>query len=671
MRRKSGKRPASGSGKGSGKRKGSRSGTGKKWFQGNVTVVMLFRVLLALILLSLSRIVFYLLNLGYFSNLGFMEAMRLCFIGIRFDLSAILIINLPFIFINTVPFRFRENRIVQGVANFYFYLINGFALFTNFGDTIYFRFTLKRLTADIFKYVGVGGDFDKLVPQFLHDFWYVLVIWLAFIAILVYVGTRFSATSSGGKKSGFDVPYFMVHIVLFAVIMSLSVIGIRGGLQLRPIGLVTAGNYTSAKNLPLLLNTPFSIARTLNAEVLQPMKTYKKESDLAKVYTPVHQGSSAGFKQYNVMVIILESMSREHIGILNHSLDNGRYQGFTPFLDSLIRNGLYFDAFANGKTSIQGIPAVLSSIPSLMNESFIQSPYAAGKFSSIAGLLKPLGYTTAFFHGGTNGTMGFDSYTKLVGFDHYFGRSEYNNEKDYDGKWGIRDEEFFQYAAKTINGFKPPFAAAFFSLSSHHPYHVPAKYVNIFRTGKLPIQKSVMYADHSLGEFFHTAQHMPWFKNTLFVITADHTSEGYYPYYQSDVGQYAIPLLFFKPGSDLHGMPTDIAQQADVLPTVLNYLGYDKNYLAFGSDLFSVDKNIPHFSIHYISGFYGMMKDGYYLESNGTKSNALYNIVKDPLQTNNLINREKEVQKKMEVFLMAYLQQYNNRLIENRLLVGE
>ncbi|MCX6266277.1 MAG: sulfatase-like hydrolase/transferase [Bacteroidetes bacterium] len=416
MRRNSGKRSKSGSGKNSSR--SSRSGKGKKWFLGNIVVVMLLKLFLALFLLFLSRILFYAFNLGYFSNLGLMEAMRLCAIGIRFDLSAILIINSPFIVLNSLPFKFTYNRIYQAIANGYFYMINAFALFTNFGDTIYFRFTLKRLTADIFNYVGVGGDFDKLIPQFLRDFWYVAVVWLLFVAVLIYVGTRFAVACSGSKKTGFNIQFFAIHSVLFAAIMVLTVIGIRGGLQLRPIGLATAGNYTSAKNLPLLLNTPFSIARTVNKETLKTLQYYKKETDLAAVYTPVHQGTTAGFKNYNVMIIILESMSREHIGSLNRSLENGRYQGFTPFLDSLIRHGLYFDAFANGKTSIQGIPAILSAIPSLMNESFIQSTYATGKFMSIAGLLRPKGYTTAFFHGGTNGTMGFDSYTKLVGFDH-------------------------------------------------------------------------------------------------------------------------------------------------------------------------------------------------------------------------------------------------------------
>jgi len=286
-------------------------------------------------------------------------------------------------------------------------------------------------------------------------------------------------------------------------------------------------------------------------------------------------------------------------------------------------------------------------------------------------VLKAKGYTTAFFHGGTNGTMGFDSYSRLVGFDHYYGRSEYNNEKDYDGKWGIRDEEFLQYTARTIHGFKQPFIAAFFSLSSHHPYHVPMKYINIFRTGRLPIQQSVMYADYSLGEFFHAASRMPWYRNTLFVITADHTSEGYYPYYQSNVGQYAIPLLFFRPGGDLRGKPQIIAQQTDVMPTVLDYLGYDKRYLAFGTDLADSLSPGRHFSVHYISGIYGMIKDGYYIEFNGTRTTALFNLADDPLQTRNIAGRKKDVRQKLELFLKAYIQQYNNRLIENRIIIED
>ncbi len=639
---------------------------GSKWFQGNILVVMLWKLLIILGLMFFSRILFYLFNLGYFSNLTFSEAVKIFIVGIRFDISAILIINTPFILMNIIPFRFRMNKWYQGVANGWFYLISSIGLMGNFIDTIYFRFTLKRTTSDIFSYLGVGGDFNKLIPQFLSDFWYILLVFIIFITLLIYLGSRCSLTGSATKQKGGNFQYYFTNTILFALLGTLSVIGIRGGLQLRPISLVTAGKYTTAKNIPLLLNTPFAIAKTYRHEALKTVDYFNKESELRKIYDPIHIRKPGEMKKMNVMIIIMESFSREHIGILNRSLENGHYQGFTPFMDSLIRQGLYFDAYANGKTSIQGIPAILSGIPSLMNESFIQSNYAGARYTSIAGLLKSRGYSGVFFHGGTNGTMGFDSYTKLVGFDKYYGRKEYNNERDYDGKWGIRDEEFFQFTAMKINELKQPFFATFFSLSSHHPYFVPGKYANIFRKGRLPIQQSIMYADHSLGDFFHSIKHTSWYPNTLFVITADHTSEGYEAFYKTNVGQVSIPLLFFIPGSDLKGHSKVIAQQTDIMPTILNYLGYDRNYLAFGTDL--MDTIPPHFSIHYLNGIYGLIKDGHYLEFDGNSSTNLYNLENDPLQKVNILSREKREKEKLELFIKAFIQQYNNRVIENRLV---
>lgn len=642
---------------------------GSGWFRGNIYAVMVLKLLLMLVLLFLSRILFYLINLGYFSSLSFTEAFRIFMIGLRFDLSALLIFNAPFILMNVIPFKFRYRRGYQIVANIFYYTFNIIALMGNFIDSIYFRFTLKRTTADIFQYLGVGGDFDKLIPQFLRDFWYVAIIFAVFIVLLVWIATRFRVSPPAKQHKGADPGFYVVNSILFLVIGGLAVLGIRGGLQLRPISMVTAGNYTTAKNVPLLLNTPFALIKTFRHEALKEVNWFRKEKELEKVYTPVHPAGDKAFRSLNVMIIIMESFSREHIGSLNRSLEEGRYQGFTPFMDSLIRQGLYFDAFANGKTSIQGIPAILSGIPSLMNESLIQSNYATARFTSIAGLLKPKGYTTAFFHGGTNGTMGFDAYTRMVGFDHYFGRSEYHNEKDYDGKWGIRDEEFFQFTAQTLNTLGQPFVAALFSLSSHHPYYVPGKYANILRKGKLPIQQSIMYSDQSLREFFHTIQHMPWYKNTLFVITADHTSEGYYPYYQTDIGQYAIPLLFFQPGDELKGRSTLVAQQTDILPSVMDYLGYDKPYVAYGSSLF--DTAAPHFSVHYISGLYGLIKDDHYIEFDGDRVTSLYDLRGDPLLKNNLVTSDKETRDKTSEFLKAYIQQYNNRIIENRLALDQ
>jgi len=651
-------------------KKGARRATGGKGsklkgFTANIYVVTTIKLLVVLLLLFLSRILFYLFNFSHFQSLTFLEVIRIFVAGIRFDLSALLLLNLPYILMNSVPFKFRYKKVYQGFAIGYFYVINTLVLMVNFIDIIYYRFTLKRMTSDIFDYMSVGGDFNKLIPQFIKDFWYVQLLWLGFVVLMILICRRFRVAASSPKTKGFS--YYGLHSVIFTVILFLVVIGFRGGFQLRPISLVTAGKYVSTKDIPLLLNTPFTIVKTFTHKNLESKTYFSSESDLAAIYTPVHQAKKGGFKNYNVLIIVMESFSREHIGFLNKHLDGGNYRGFTPVFDSLIQLGTYFEGFANEKTSITAIPAILSSIPSLMDDAFTQSSYAGDHYTSIAGLLKPKGYSSAFFHGGSNGTMGYDVYTKAAGFDHYYGRSEYNNERDYDGKWGIRDEEFFQFTAQRINELKQPFVATLFSLSAHHPYYVPGKYKHVLREGNLPIQQSIMYSDFALGRFMDSIRRMPWYRNTIIVITADHTSEGYFPYYRGPVGQYAIPILILFPDEMNRGIYREIAQQTDIVPTLLSYMGYDKEYIAFGLDM--LDRSVQHFSVHYVSGIYTLIKGGYVLEFNGSQSLTLYEVGTDGMSKQNLLETLPDIASEMEQFLKAYIQQYNNRMIENRLSI--
>jgi phosphoglycerol transferase MdoB-like AlkP superfamily enzyme len=632
-----------------------------------IPVVAAIRLAMVLGFFSVSRILFWLFNLQYFSDLGTGELFRLFLRGILFDISALLTINLPYILLVFIPFRFRSGKFYMRGTGILFYAVNIVALMVNLIDTVYFRFTLKRLTVDIFRYLGVGGDFGALVPQFIKDFWPVMAVWIALSVLLVWLCTRVRAESSSGRSKGNRSGYYVIQSILFLLAVAIAVIGIRGGIGKETISFRTAARYAPAKSMPLLINTPFSLVVSFNDDPVKQEKFFKTEKELAAVYTPLHPATSDTLQPLNVMILILESFSREHIGALNRDLADGTYEGYTPFLDSLIGESLTFKAFANGKTSIQGVPSILSGIPTLMDQPMVQSPYAGNKMTGIAGLLKPYGYSTAFFHGGTNGIMSYDTYMPGIGFDRYYGRSEYGNDKDYDGKWGIHDEEFLQFMAKKVSAMPQPFVVAFFSLSSHHPYEVPGKYRHQFKKGNLPIQQVVRYADFSLAQFFHSIRHENWFFNTLFVITADHTSEGYYPWYHSHAGQYAIPLIFYKPGSRLKGISNEIAQQTDVMPSVLGYLGYNKSYIAFGNNLF--DDRQERFSIQYLSGIYTLIRDGYSIESDGVRTTALFDLKKDPLQHNNLAGKGIPEQARQELFLKAYLQQYNNRMIENRLMV--
>ena len=632
-----------------------------------VAAVAVIRLAIVLGFLSVSRILFWLFNLHYFSGLTGGELSGLFLRGILFDVSALLTINLPFILLVFIPFRFRNGKLYRHVANFLFYAVNIVALMVNLVDTVYFRFTLKRLTADIFRYLGVGGDFNALVPQFLKDFWPVMLVWIGLSVLLVWTCTRIKPESSPGKTKDSSTRYYLVHGFLFLAAVAVAMVGIRGGFGKEPVGFRTAARYAPAKFMPLLINTPFSLVVSFNDDPVKQEQYFKTEKELAAVYTPFHPATVDTLRPLNVMILIMESFSREHIGALNRDLANGTYEGYTPFLDSLIGESMSFTAFANGKTSIQGVPSILSGIPTLMDRPMVQSPYAGNRMTGIAGLLKPYGYTTAFFHGGTNGIMSYDTYMPKIGFDLYFGRTEYGNDKDYDGKWGIRDEEFLRFMAGKVNAMPQPFVAAFFSLSSHHPYEVPGKYRHQFKKGSLPIQQTVRYADHSLAQFFHAVRHETWFFNTLFVIAADHTSEGFYPYYNSHNGQYAIPMVFYKPGSKLRGMSGRTAQQTDVVPSILGYLGYDRSFIAFGNNLF--DATREGFSVQYLSGVYTLIRGGYSLEWDGERTTAFFDLKQDPLQKKNLAGNNLPEQAGQELFLKAYLQQYNNRMIENRLMV--
>ena len=640
----------------------------------DIHIVLIIRLLIILLLFILSGILFYLFNTNHFNALNFVGFLKLLFYGIRFDISAIIYVNILFIILNIIPFKFRYNRTYQTINKYIFIIANSIALAFIFIDFIYFRFTLKHTTSDIFNLFGVSGDMYSLIPQFLKDYWCVAVLFILFIIFMIFL---YNKTKTELKTIKNNFIYYFYQSILFILFALFSVIGMRGGLQLKPISIITAAQYTSAQNIPLVLNTPFTIIRTLNKKGLKNVVFFKDTTELNKIYSPYHSYNKNTFlvskqdtQKLNVIIIILESFSKEHFGSLNKNLENGDYKGFTPFLDSLICQGLFCtNAFANSKTSIQAIPAVISSIPTLMDNPYITSIYSGNKINSLAKIFKKQGYTSSFYHGGKNGTMGFDAFAKMAGFGNYYGKDEYNNDEDYDGNWGIFDEKFLQFMAKNLNKTKQPFFATVFTLSSHHPYTIPPKYKDKFRKGKLKIQQSVMYADYSLKKFFETVSKMKWFDNTLFVFTPDHTSEAYHTYYQNRVGMYSVPILYYRHNSNLKGKNNNITQQIDIMPSILDYLNYKNDYIAFGQSIF--DTTSDNFSVSYINNTYQLIKDDYALQFDGKKSLSLYNIKKDNLLQNNILDFDIKNRKKMETFLKAVIQSYNNRIINNDLTVND
>jgi len=639
-----------------------------KWlFSRNIIIVFIYRVLLALFLLTLSRIGFYLFNHMMFPDIRFVQFLHALRGGIVFDLAAVVYFNSLFIILELLPFDFRYSRIYEGIMKYIYFIFTGIMICMNGADYVYFRFLTKRATSDVFGTFANEENNGKLFFRFLIDYWPATLITLFLIVLMVVLYNRIKPVKPVVSKR---IGYFGVNFLFLPLILFLCIGAARGGYRhsTRPITISNAARYVdNPRYVPIVLNTPFSILRTWGKKNLVKYN-YFDDRQLREIYDPHYSYKpEKPFKKLNVVVLILESFSKEYTGFFNKDLDNGTYKGYTPFLDSLFAEGLTFDiSLANGNKSIDAMPSILASMPSLETP-YIISHYANDEINGLPALLKRKGYYSAFFHGAPNGSMGFDSFSKMAGFDSYIGKDEYPDGNDFDGVWGLWDEPFLQFFAKKLNEFPRPFMASVFTLSSHHPFKVPAQYEGKFPKGPIPICQTIAYSDHALMEFFKEAQKMPWFDSTLFVITADHTNEKFHREFQNAYGQFSIPILFYQHNSDLKGYSKKIAQQIDIMPTVLSYLNWDGEFIAFGNNLLDESKETFGFNT-FGSNYYLFMED-HILEVMDNKSLAIFNLKKDRFLTNNLIGKVPELQAKMEQKLKAVMQTYNERLIDNKLTV--
>ena len=220
-----------------------------------------------------------------------------------------------------------------------------------------------------------------------------------------------------------------------------------------------------------------------------------------------------------------------------------------------------------------------------------------------------------------------------------------------------------------MSKFEEPFMTAVFTASSHHPYQIPAKYVERFPEGPLPVHKGIRYTDYSLRRFFDEASRQPWFNNTVFAICSDHTNLTDHAEYQTDLGVFTGPVIFYAPGdTTLTGGRNGIAQQIDVMPTLLGYLGYDQPYIAFGQDLLNTPET-DKFAVSYCNGVYQIVMNGYLLQFDGNQTKAVYSL-SDKLLENNLLGQI-DNQQQMEIKLKAIIQQYMSRMNEDRMVVAK
>ena len=581
--------------------------------------------------------------------------------GLVFDTSAILYTNVLWVLMMLFPWYRKENPTYHRVCKWVYLVVNGIALAMNLADAAYFPFTMRRTTTTVFGEFSNERNLGRIFGLELINHWYLVVL---FLVVMTLMRWGYKMPQLDYRKMTSKVRYHVVSVVALLVFLPLCVAGMRGGFTtaVRPITISNANQYTdSPKDVALVLNTPFAMIRTIGKSVFVVPRYFESEDELEKIYSPVHAGSGKAcdtcvYNKRNVVILIVESFGREYIGALNKELEGGKYQGYTPYVDQLIGESTTFkNSYCNGRKSIDGMPSILCSIPMFV-EPFILTPASMNDFTGLAGLLGEEGYETAFFHGAQNGSMGFQAFARKTGFQKYYGRTEYEAAKgtdDFDGTWAIWDEPFLQYYAEEMSRMKEPFMTAVFTASSHHPFEIPEKYKTVFPEGPLEIHKCIRYTDMAIGKFFETARRQKWFENTIFVLTSDHTNMSDHKEYQTDLGGFCSPIIIYDPQKPEGEIQDKIAQQIDIMPTVLGLLGYQKPYLAFGIDVLNTPAE-DTWAVNYLNGVYQYVKHGEVIQFDEK-------IFKDEKVRSEMVKGE------MERELKAIIQQYMERMTQDRL----
>lgn len=640
----------------------------------NSLTTLLVRLFIVYVTYMLCRLGFYYFNNDIIDPVEGSNIFSLLRGSLMFDTVSVIYTNALFIAMSVIPFHFREKPAYKKAMLWVFMITNGFGLLINVADIFYYPFKQARIVLGDFFLLGEDA-FIPLLGDFVTDYWYGFIFYFLLLVILY---TGYKAVWDVKTEYKTEKRYYTVNTAYFALMAVVVIFFVRGATFSAasfPIGMNDAFLYTeNPTHTSVILSNPFCLIRTLGKSKDVPSLKYFDdeiaENMLPTTHTAVDTLAFDIDRKTNVFVIILESFGKSHIKSLSDQFKPGQETN-TPFLDSLFQEGyLFTNGHQNGYRSVDALPAIWASIPTF-KEHFLSLPNSIAPYYALPACMNEMGYNTAFFHGAVRQSMGFVSFGKNTGIKNFYSREEYEDENgtnDFDGKWGIWDHKFMPYVHKKLNKMAStdkPFFATFFTLSSHHPYKIPEGLPKDFSEGTLPIHRAIKYSDYALSEFFKSIEKEPWYKNTLFIITADHSSGADNAKFKKAPFDYTIPIFFFKPDSNMKAKDDRIMQHIDIMPTLLGMLAYDKPYFAFGKDHFDSMETKEHFVVNFSNSAFNFITDEHYYLFNEKDIVKKTDYRKDPLGNNNLLSKmtkdDEEDIKRFKAFVQAYYNHLSKR----------
>ena len=291
-------------------------------------------------------------------------------------------------------------------------------------------------------------------------------------------------------------------------------------------------------------------------------------------------------KPKNLVIFLQESLGYQFVEAV------GGEKGITPNLNRLSKEGILFrDLYSNGTRSVRGIAGIVAGNFSIPGKGVVKRNKSQKDYFTIAKLLKPYGYYTSFIYGGESRFDNMKSWFLGNGFDEIIDQAKFKNPK-FVGTWGVCDEEVATRANeeyKKLYKEGKKFASIIFSTSNHSPFDFPDGKIDLVKgEEKKSVKNAIKYADFAIGKFISQAKKEEYYKDTIFVIVADHNirvyGDGMVP-----VDMFQIPAVIL--GEDVKPLSYNkLATQPDVLATALDLIGLDLKYPIMGHSIFSDKK---------------------------------------------------------------------------------
>ena len=639
----------------------------------------LLQLFIPLLLLWLSRFGFAWYNADLFGDLSFSRIFQLSLAGLKFDLCAWAWFNSLFILMRFLPFSFVRGKRYLIASNIIFVICNSLMLLPALADIPFFRFNGSHLRWHAMTTIWSDPEMGRIVVSFAKDYWWGFILGIFLIALLAFsaFGIRISASPFRRLSKAKELS---LRSAIFIAVAGCTFLCIRGHVGPgRPLSIGDAVWGTSeASQMNVVLNTPFCILRSLNADNRLEELNLLSEEKMEKIRSSIHHPSDdAKLNRKNIMVITIESGSAIWIDSLNPVSDTAQKEnirGLMPFLDSIASKSIIFPhAFTTGVRSIEGITNLFTGIPTFGDMILMTSPYYANKIDAPASLLKEEGYATRFYFGGNRGSFNIDQTLNVAGFERVVSREDYGLDRDFDGQWGVWDHKMAQYAVADISTLPQPFFAGWFTLNPHGPYGVPADWDTEPYRSKDEISRTVEYEDRSIREFFRLAEKEPWYSNTIFIIVGDHGFRDFKAtVYDSRFILPHIALMIYAPDGSLppKRMESSFANQFDIPPTILSLAGYPKEYVALGRNLLAEDAD-KGYAIMYIKGAYQVCGPKCAIRFSRDMKNVegVFDWADDYDLAHPLSNYDVSEVEQMKEWAQAFIQDYTHRLNRNELSV--